>query len=153
MAALLVFVAALGGCGISVPLGGLTAEAPGVAGAGAGSASHALALPDPLPASLAASDAAQIGEAAGRALSPEKGDDADDGRWTNPTTGSTGTLVSLSAPRAATGEICGTFASIVTSIRGIHRYQSRACRAPDGQVRVVITEPGEPQQLERVAGI
>lgn len=129
MAASLALALSAGGCiGISLPLGELTDEGPAITG----SISTAWQLPAPLPASLAPSDAAAIAEAARQAVA---GGVEAAGGWTNADSGSSGSLVLLGEAEVD-GEICRTYASTVTSIRGVHIYTCRACRAADGRVSI-----------------
>jgi hypothetical protein len=138
LAAVLAGLLAAGGCGISVPLGDLVAET----GEATGSATASLALPYPLPIGLAPSDAAAIGLAVERALSRARQDAEDERRWRNPMTGSSGTLVALGEPEMSGPETCRTFGSTVTSIKGVHRYWSRACQGAGGEVRIVAIGAG-----------
>jgi surface antigen len=53
--------------------------------------------------------------------------------WTNPDTGSNGTLTPVAAARAdPDGKNCRAFGLTVSDVRGIRRYRGDACRAPDG---------------------
>lgn len=122
---------AVGGCaGLAIPLGELAANGPAITG----SSSAAWQLPAPLPASLVSSDATAIAEAARRALAGDGVQTA--AGWTNAATGSSGSLMALGAAEEQDGETCRTYASIVTSIKGVHLYTSQACRTADGQVAI-----------------
>lgn len=121
----------MGGCIVlSIPLGEVREGAPAVTG----SIEAVAASADPLPAGLAASDAAAIGAAARRALAAADGQAMQ--HWQNPATGSSGTLQALGATQADGGEVCRLYAATVASIRGVHRYTCRACRAADGGVTI-----------------
>lgn len=131
VALLLAALPAAGGCvGLSIPLGELRAGAPAVTG----SIDAAWALPSSLPDGLAASDAAAMADAARRALAG--GGRQADAEWQNAATGSSGTLAALGEAERQGEELCRSYVSTVTSIRGVHRYTSRACRAGEGRVTI-----------------
>jgi hypothetical protein len=91
----------------------------------------------PLPQSLAYSDATKIGQAAAAALWHV--DNGQGGEWVNNATGSSGTVQSgasegdekLSGP-------CRLFNTIVTSFSGVHQYSGKICRGDDGLSTVHI---------------
>ncbi len=96
----------------------------------------------PLPQSLAYSDATKIGQAAAAALWQ-----ADAGRgaeWVNSATGSSGTVEDGgAAPGSEQAEACRAFSTEVTSIGGVHRYAGEVCRVDNGRSVVKIAAPGE----------
>jgi hypothetical protein len=110
----------------------------------------------PLPQSLAYSDAAKIGQAAQAALW-QSGDAASTarsqegtipvGEWLNAATGSSGTLNAAGAEMdvangaMASGEGCRAFSTIVTSIGGVHSYSGKICRGEAGGSVLTITAP------------
>ena len=113
------------GCSLNVPTLGAF-EAP----ATTGSIGGGLDVEEPLPTTLAYSDAKTIGEAAEAALW-QAGTDGDD--WVNAATGSSGTLQRRLAEAAAEAEGCRGFDTIVTSIGGVHHYSGRVCRGGEGR--------------------
>jgi len=106
----LILASGLAGCGtVSVPIDSLRSKEPETTGSVSGR---------PLPKGLDPSDAQAIARAAGAALS---GGPAPEG-WANEATGSSGSLAF-----AAEAGGCRPFASIVTSVAGVHRYEGVAC--------------------------
>ncbi|MCX5497432.1 RT0821/Lpp0805 family surface protein [Kaistia dalseonensis] len=62
--------------------------------------------------------------------------------WTNPDTGSNGTISPLLAARnEPDGRNCRAFALTVSDIRGIRRYRGDACRATDGMWQLFDVTP------------
>jgi surface antigen len=62
--------------------------------------------------------------------------------WTNPDTGSNGTLSPLVAARnEPDGRNCRPFALTVSDVRGIRGYRGDACRAPDGMWQLFEVVP------------
>jgi hypothetical protein len=116
----------LAGCSLNVPTLGAF-EAPATTGSIGG---H-LDVEEPLPTTLAFSDARTIGEAAAAALW-QAGDVED---WVNRATGSSGTLQPSLAVTDADAGGCRSFDTIVTSIGGVHHYSGRVCR---GEGRSVL---------------
>ena len=93
----------------------------------------------PLPQSLAYSDATKIGQAAAAAL--WQVDNGQGGEWVNNATGSSGTVQGS----AVEGEeklsgACRLFNTIVTSFSGVHQYSGKICRADNG-LSVVHIDP------------
>lgn len=88
----------------------------------------------PLPEALAYSDAAVIGEVAGKAAFDEVTSEQID--WVNGATGSVGTW--KAGPQIAADEAgdCRSFGATVTSVQGIHRYSGVACRDKRGNLTV-----------------
>jgi hypothetical protein len=116
----------LGGCSLNVPtLGAFEAQAP----ATTGSIGGRLDVAEPLPNTLAYSDARTIGEAAAAALW-QAGDVED---WVNRATGSSGTLQPHLTVTDADAGGCRSFDTIVTSIGGVHHYSGRVCRGDEGR--------------------
>jgi hypothetical protein len=106
-----------------------------------GSIAPAFQVQQPLPQTLAYSDAAKIGEAASAVMAQAEG--TVPGDWINTSTGSSGTIetVDLSAPTDA--DNCRPFSTIVTSIGGVHRYSGAICQGADGRARVQIADPAK----------
>jgi surface antigen len=91
----------------------------------------------PLPQTLAYSDATKIGQTAAAALLQV--DNGQDGEWVNKATGSSGTVVeSASTEAAELSGACRLFNTIVTSFSGVHRYSGKVCRADNGRSVVQI---------------
>ena len=106
-----------------------------------GSLASIVRVREPLPQTLAYSDAAKIGEAASAALwqaaSPET-----PAEWINAATGSSGTLEEQAGTEGAvSGDDCRAFQTIVTSVGGVHQYSGRVCREDGGRSIVQIEEP------------
>ena len=127
----------LAGCSLNVPTLGAF-EAP----ATTGSIGGRLDVEEPLPTTLAYSDARTIGEAAAAALW-QAGSDVED--WMNAATGSSGTLQPRLAVTDADAGGCRSFDTIVTSIGGVHHYSGRVCRGDEGRSLLRI----DPSQDER----
>jgi surface antigen len=53
--------------------------------------------------------------------------------WSNPDTGSTGTIATLDLPVERSGTLCRPFATTVSDVRGVSRYRGEACRRADGR--------------------
>ena len=126
-----------------MPFGGGSSQSS--APTSTGSISAPVTIQQPLPPTLAYSDATKIGEAAATAMSQVDG--APSGEWINNATGSSGTVVQ-SAPLALTEEPeqsrgCSVFNTIVTSIRGVHQYSGRVCDGANGRPVVEIGSPGQ----------
>ena len=127
-----VLIFAVSGCSsISIPLGKVTADdSPALTG----SLGQGVKVEQPLPDALAYSDAAVIGQVAGKAAFETVTDDQID--WVNGATGSTGTW--KAGPQVATEntEECRAFGATVTSVRGVHRFSGVACRDESGNLSV-----------------
>jgi surface antigen len=61
--------------------------------------------------------------------------------WTNPDTGSNGTLSPLASARTIGERDCRGFALTVSDVRGIRRYRGDACRSPDGMWQLFDVTP------------
>jgi surface antigen len=62
--------------------------------------------------------------------------------WTNPDTGSNGTLSPVRVARdEPDGRNCRAFSLTVSDVRGIRRYKGDACRAPDGMWQLFEVVP------------
>ncbi|MCX5579575.1 RT0821/Lpp0805 family surface protein [Kaistia terrae] len=62
--------------------------------------------------------------------------------WTNPDTGSNGTLSPVrTAQNEPDGRNCRAFALTVSDVRGIRRYKGDACRATDGMWQLFEVVP------------
>lgn len=93
----------------------------------------------PLPQSLAYSDATKIGQAAAAAL--WQVDNGQGGEWVNNATGSSGTVQeSASEGEVKVSGACRLFNTIVTSFSGVHQYSGRICRSDSG-LSVVHIDP------------
>jgi hypothetical protein len=106
-----------------------------------GSIAAAVELREPLPATLAYSDAKKIGEAAAAAIDQADGGSGTD--WVNAATGSSG---SIAAGGTASAEGCSRFDTMVTSIGGVHQYSGSVCKAEGGGSVVQIEQPGQANQ-------
>jgi hypothetical protein len=110
--------------------------------ASTGSLASVVRVREPLPLTLAYSDAAKIGEAASAALWQAASPGAP-AEWINAATGSSGTLEGQPATAGAPPEgDCRTFQTIVTSVGGVHQYSGLVCREGGGRSVVQIGEPG-----------
>jgi surface antigen len=128
----------LAGCGsIKIPLPSFAAiDKP----ASEQTAAATVLVQEPIPATLAYSDATAIGSAAANdllgAITAEGVD------WENSQTGSTGTIVPLSEISLEGGDACRSFAATVISMLGIHRYFGKACQRAEGMVVESIETAG-----------
>ena len=119
----------LAGCSISMPMLGSEDEP-----ATTGSIAAPVDVQQPLPKTLAYSDATKIGQAAAATLWQAGGSAEAD--WVNAATGSSGTL----ANATGSSDECRPFSTIVTSFAGVHSYSGNICRAGDGRSVVRIDE-------------
>jgi surface antigen len=101
-----------------------------------GSIAQQVTVQQPLPPTLAFSDATRIGQAASAVLAQAEGGASEE--WVNASTGSSGTLEGLQA--AADKANCRQFSTIVTSIGGVHRYSGAICQAGEGPAVVQIDD-------------
>jgi hypothetical protein len=106
-----------------------------------GSINPPLQVAQPLPSTLAYSDAAKIGEAASAVLAQSEGKAPGD--WINTSTGSSGTIETANLAAPASSESCRPFSTIVTSIGGVHRYSGEVCQGANGRAKVQITDPSQ----------
>lgn len=53
--------------------------------------------------------------------------------WTNPDTGSTGTIATIDSPVERKGTLCRPFATTVSDARGVRLYRGEACQRVDGR--------------------
>jgi surface antigen len=106
-----------------------------------GSIAQPVSVQQPLPVTLAYSDAARIGQAASAVLAQAEGSST--GEWVNASTGSSGTLETLSSADKAN---CRQFSTIVTSIGGVHRYSGAICPQDGGPAIVQIGERSKEDQ-------
>jgi hypothetical protein len=102
-----------------------------------GSVSPPVEVSQPLPQTLAFSDAAKIGQAAAAAFWQAEGGN---GEWLNASTGSSGTV---EEDGSGASDACRPFRSLVTSIGGVHSYSGTICRGEDGASVVEIADGGE----------
>jgi surface antigen len=102
-----------------------------------GSVSAPVDVQQPLPSTLAYSDAARIGQAASAALWQATGAPQDE--WVNARTGSSGTLI-LQVEQALARADCRPFSTTVTSLGGVHRYSGTLCRGNDARAVLKIAE-------------
>jgi 17 kDa outer membrane surface antigen len=126
----IIFAPLLAGCSMSYFNGG---DKP----ATTGSIPAAVEVERPLPSSLAFSDAAKIGQAAKAALAQAQGAAAED--WVNVTTGSSGTIETVTLADPPGPANCRPFNTTVTSIGGVHEYSGALCEGGAGP-RVRIDE-------------
>lgn len=126
---LLLFAGTLSACStISIPLGDSTPQS----GQNATLAKN-IKLEQPLPKALAYSDAAVIGQVAGKAAFDNVEKDRID--WVNSVTGSVGTW--KAGPQVDyRDQDCRAFGATVTSVGGVHRFSGVACRDENGDVAV-----------------
>jgi hypothetical protein len=104
-----------------------------------GSVTQPVNVQQPLPPTLAYSDANKIGQAAAAALSQVDGGGPTQ-EWVNTATGSSGTVEQYNlAPLEASGD-CRAFSTIVTSISGVHSYSGDVCQSGSGRPTVRIDE-------------
>lgn len=97
----------------------------------------AIEVQQPLPQTLAYSDATKIGQAADSALLQV--DNGQGGEWINSATGSSGTVEgSGSGEDAKLSGACRLFNTIVTSFSGVHQYSGKICRGDNGRPVVQI---------------
>ncbi len=87
---------------------------------------------EPIPETLAYSDATAIGHAAANDLLGAI--TAEDVDWENGQTGSTGTIVALSEISQEGDDTCRSFGATVISMLGIHSYFGKACQRAEGMV-------------------
>lgn len=103
-------------------------------------AASAVVVQEPIPETLAYSDATAIGSAAAKdmlgAITAEGVD------WENGETGSTGTFVALSDTSQEGEDTCRSFGATVISMLGIHRYFGKACQRAEGTVVESIEAAG-----------
>ena len=126
LAALALLGASLAGCSaIGLPAGELAANrAPAVSGSAR------------LLASVRVSDSVDPSdwETVRRTVAAvPAGETTDDRDWTNPDTGSAGTISALDAAADKRGSLCRAFATTVNDIHGIRRYRGEACKRSDGR--------------------
>ena len=100
-----------------------------------GSIAPPVAVQQPLPPTLAYSDAARIGQAATAVLAQAEGGSTEE--WINSSTGSSGTV---QTETSAGADNCRQFSTIVTSVSGVHSYSGAICQQPNGPSLVQIDE-------------
>ena len=103
-----------------------------------GSIASPVDVQQPLPSTLAYSDAATIGRAAAAAF--WQADSGSGGAWVNRATGSSGTVEGGAAATTNESGECRPFSTIVTSIGGVHHYSGDVCRSGGGRSVVRIDE-------------
>jgi len=108
-----------------------------------GSIAQLVSVQQPLPSTLAYSDATKIGEAATAVLAQAEGGSSQE--WINATTGSSGTLQGEES--AAKSKNCRQFSTIVTSVGGVHRYSGAICQQSGGPAIVQIDERSEGDRI------
>lgn len=99
-----------------------------------GTVGSSVKVEQPLPEALAYSDAAVIGQVAGKEAFKEVTNEEID--WVNGATGSVGTW--KAGPQVSSGDAgdCRSFGATVTSVQGIHHYSGVACRDAQGNLTV-----------------
>lgn len=110
-----------------------------------GSIAPAFQVQQPLPSTLAYSDANKIGEAASAVMAQAEGSVQEE--WINTSTGSSGTIEAADRAAPAGADNCRPFSTIVTSIGGVHRYSGAICPGGDGRTRVQIGEATKDDQV------
>jgi surface antigen len=110
-----------------------------------GSIAPAFQVQQPLPPTLAYSDANKIGEAASAVLAQAEGTTSEE--WINVSTGSSGTIEAADLAAPAGSGNCRPFSTIVTSIGGVHRYSGAICHGEDGRARVQIADPAKDERI------
>ncbi len=103
-------------------------------------ATSSVTVQEPIPDTLAYSDATAIGLAAANDLLGAITAEGID--WENRLTGSTGTIVALSGTSQDGDESCRSFGATVISMLGIHRYFGKACQRAGGVVLESIEAAG-----------
>ncbi len=63
--------------------------------------------------------------------------------WSNPDTGSTGTIADLGAATRAGDRLCRAFSTTVNDERGIRRYRGNACQRTDGRWQLTGMAPDD----------
>ena len=107
-----------------------------------GSIVAAVQIQEPLPDTLAYSDATKIGQAAAAAIGQAGA--KEQGEWVNAATGSSGTVEADGSKDASSGGAdCRPFSTIVTSIGGVHRYAGKLCPGKTGRSVVQIGTSAE----------
>ena len=103
-----------------------------------GSIAIPVQVQQPLPPTLAYSDANKIGQAVAATL--WQADSGAASEWVNAATGSSGTVEehTLGPPQGPGG--CRPFSTIVTSIGGVHSYSGDVCQSGSGRPVVRIDE-------------
>ena len=135
-----ILVVSLAASGCSMSVATLESEE---APATTGSIAAPVEVREPLPETLAYSDARKIGEAAVAAIDQAAGGEGAD--WVNAATGSSGSIAqSVAAEDAASAEGCSRFDTMVTSIGGVHQYSGSICKAEGGGAVVQIEAPEQP---------
>ena len=109
-----------------------------------GSIAPAFQVQQPLPPTLAYSDANKIGEAASAVMAQAEGDTSEE--WINVSTGSSGTIETADLAAPAGSANCRPFSTIVTSIGGVHRYSGAICQGEDGRARLQIADPAKDER-------
>jgi len=128
----------LAGCGsVNIPLPSFAAlDKP----ANEQIAASEVVVHEPIPETLAYSDATAIGSAAAKDLLGAVTAEGVD--WENGETGSTGTLVAISETSLEGEDTCRSFGATVISMLGIHRYFGKACQRAEGVVVESIETAG-----------
>ena len=133
----------LAGCGsVNIPLPSFAAADKPV---NQPTAASSVVVQEPIPETLAYSDATAIGTAAANDLLgaiTAEGLDAEGVDWENGQTGSTGTVVPLTDASQEDDKSCRSFGATVISMLGIHRYFGKACQRAEGVVVESIEAAG-----------
>jgi len=103
-------------------------------------AASEVVVQEPIPETLAYSDASAIGSAATKDLLGTVAAEGVD--WENGETGSTGTVVAISETSLEGEDSCRSFGATVISMLGIHRYFGKACQRAEGVVVESIESAG-----------
>jgi surface antigen len=67
--------------------------------------------------------------------------------WSNPDTGSSGTIAGLDVPTDRKGQLCRSFATTINDSRGIRGYRGDACRRTDGRWQLYGMVPDDAKLL------
>lgn len=67
--------------------------------------------------------------------------------WTNPDTGSTGTIAELNVASQRGDRLCRAFSTTINDTRGIRRYRGDACQRTDGRWQLYGMAPDDAQLL------
>jgi surface antigen len=63
--------------------------------------------------------------------------------WSNPDTGSQGTIIGLDVPTDRKGQLCRSFATTINDARGVRGYRGDACKRTDGRWQLFGMAPDD----------
>ena len=81
---------------------------------------------------------------AGSKAAPASNVDID---WSNPQTGSAGTITPLAFAETKAGGLCQAFATTINDTRGVRRYRGEACMEASGRWRLTSATPEDGKLL------